>query len=215
MKKGSREIHFKNGNLEVRKEAIQVAVIKLRKKWGIPNTGFRENELYEKWFNSLINKKIFKTNASPSLYSEFLDDVEKTLLPIANKPGFWLQFFVHYLTTGLIKDKIIYRSGNTPLTPKIKLVDYSLSLEINSNTTLEDIQKSWSKIHAVQKTLPDYFPSRRKRKLNRDLELLSSPKSTKLKKYYDSSIPSDKDENLSLEASHKALQRIRRAVKGH
>ncbi len=215
MKKGSREIYFKNAILEVKKEAIQVEVAKLRKKWGIPNHGFRESESYDKWFNALISEKILKTTASPSLYSVFLNEIEKTLLPIANKPSYWRYFFVNYLTTGLVKEKITYRSGNTPLTPKIKLVENVLSLEINSNTTLEDIQKSWSKIHAVQKTLPDYYPSRRKRKLDRDLELLNKTENQKLKKYYDSSIPNDEDEDFSLEASHKALQRIRKAVKGH
>ncbi len=206
-----REIFFKNAKLEVAKENIRSEVLRLRKKWNIPRSGFSEIEAHNKWVKSLTSKKINPSTPS-SYYSLFLDDVEKTLVPLINKPSYWRIFFVIYVLTGKINERIVYRSGNTPLTPRIKLNNNVLTLELTPNTTLSDVRRIWSKVRSVQKTLPGHDSSRTRRKLSEDLELLSKGVG---EIYSPNSQPIDAEDVRTPEASHKALQRVKKAIKGH
>lgn len=211
MKKGSREILFKNAKLEVEKEIVQSEASRLRKKWNIPSLGFKDSKAYEKWINSLLNTKAYPSVPS-SQYSLFLEDIEKTFIPLTRKPSYWRLFFVNYVVRGEVMDKLVYRSGNTPLTPRIKLNNNVLALELAPNTTLNDVRRIWNKVRSVQKTLPGHDSSRTRRRLSEDLELLSKNVG---EVYSPNSQPIDAEDVRTPEASHKALQRVKKAIKGH
>lgn len=217
MKQGSQKIVFKNTHLEIAKEAVKTAISKLRQKWKIPADGFQESRKYRKWLIKLTRKKLFVGKHSPSLYSNFLQDIRDTILPLINKPPYWILFFATYITTGQIRDKIILRSGNTPTLPRINTIKSSIILELNANTTLSDIRKVWNKVRTLQKSLPDYETTRTRKKLLDDLALLEEISAGgSIKKIYSyQSTPNDAEDVRTPEASHKALQRLKKTIKGH
>ncbi len=220
-KQGSQgEIVFKNAQLELARESVKYAIEKLREKWKIPIDGFQENGEYRKWFIKLTGKKLFVGKYSPSLYSNFLQDVRDTILPLVNKPPYWTLFFTTYITEGQIRNKIVLRSGDTPTLPRISLVSKynkpTVVLELNANTTLNDIRRVWNKVRVLQKSLPDYESTRIRRKLLQDLSLLEQISTGRnIKKIYDKSVPHDMDDERSLEATHKGVQRLKKIVRGH
>ncbi len=222
MKQGSQgEIVFKNAQLEVAKEAVKATINQLRKKWSIPAKGFQKSSEYKNWLDRLTRQKVFAGKQSPSLYSNFLQDITEIILPIVKKPRYWVYFFALYLTRGIIRDRIVMRSGNTPVLPKIKMLFKDnrpnlLILELNANTTLNDVKRVWDKVRALQKSLPDYESARTKRRLLEDFAVLEQKSTGKtVKEIYDKSIPRDVNDERSLEATHKGVQRLKKVLKGH
>ena len=234
MSKGSQGgIVYKNALLEVRKAKVQKAVVGLRKRWNIPEQGFQQDNEYWKWLNDLIAKPApgFSPNKSggfPSSYSHFLQDIANEILPIIKKPKLWIYFFASYITTGKISSERVLRSGKTYATPRIKILSVdnnksypiTICIDLKPNTIADNVYKAirqiWAEVKSIQKTLPEYDNTRKKRMLPEDIMLLGAIGSgSKLKKdLYDKSAPDDKDHVRSLEAMHKGVQRTRKAIKG-
>lgn len=219
-KKGSQgEIVFKNTLLIITREDAKLAVSKLRTKWNIPPAGFINNKQYRKWVLHLTNQLLFDSKyGSPSQYSLFLDDIS-IMCKELRLPIFWSSFFRIYVPTAETIDALHLRSGKTHNTPSVSIVskgrEDKIRLEFRANTNLQDIKTVWGKVKELQKTLPDYDPTRLRKNLLRDLNLLKQSKAGKTPKQIYNTLPTENpDDDLNLDAVSKATQRIKKFTKG-
>jgi hypothetical protein len=183
LSKGSQEgIIFKNAPLVIEREDVQQEVDKLRIEWEIPTGGFKSYKKYHDWVTNLTNQLSFK-DLNTSRYSLFLDSVNKTC-KLFKLPNYWIPFLVKYISRGQIEDTYRPRSGITYNTPTINIISNKdkVRLEFSANAKLKDIKSIWPDVQILQKTLPDYERTRKRRKLKLELYISKQLKKSKTPK---------------------------------
>ena len=172
---------YKNIKLLIRREIFVKGISIIRRRYGIPKGGYKTNDAYRLWFIYQCRKESSHNNLL-SNYSEFLSDINSLRIQL-EKSMHWNYFLETYATMGKkIKSSPKLRTGRTSYTPleptviekeyangsKIKLIQ----IQLFANTKITDIKTVWPAVKKLQKTLSDYYKTRNKPKLNRDIKLL-------------------------------------------
>lgn len=205
---------YKNVKLILERDEFKRQVRLIREKWNIPSEGFSTSRAEHTYWERIKTNEA--TNGS-STYSLFLEDVKNACKEL-KLPAHWTYFLSVFVKTGQPAQEFNARSGRSHYSPRITTVDTdTIHLKIFSNTSLTDMRKYWPTVKKIQRGLPGYDKSRKRRRLERDLILDELAKeSENFKRAYINSDEklSDQDRELNMSTAQQAVRRLRKIKHG-
>lgn len=156
---------YQKAKIIIANPKFQEEVKLLREKWNIPKNGFlseTENENWHHWLSAISDEFLEKNDSNGREkdindfnkkipLNDFYQDV-KILIIKYHLPQNWHESIKRYLMFNNID--LMGIPGNVSIVTEFGKYG-SLMLEINADTTLEDIKSIWSWVKSEQKRLPD------------------------------------------------------------